>query len=701
MSSSCHLLKIKKEVECSICCEIFTAPKILELCNHVYCKKCLIDLAKSKGGSSFPCPQCRVECKLPDGGVDGLKDDLMTKSFVEILAASDSERPISENAVMCSICHELEVKSVCDLCDCDLCPDCRSSHLDETKQTGDHIIYDFCMKHKRRMKHFCYKCDVLICAKCLRTDHSKEDHGTHMYKTFVTDQVKSLKEQADKLLNTTKSTADRITKVDLYLTGAKRKFESKKKKIMDESNAAINPLARDIYDVKQEIKKLKIRLNQLENEKATHVENMEAKIKEIDKVHFDSFEVEPSRITLSTAVEWLATTKDRLKELKQQNWHGVEHHQQIVACRSGTVAIASILGDLQGSIDKIELVGQFSEGAELNVSPDEQVCHLSGNAEVDVTHNAGSSRAEHDSRSAAMAEVAERITKTNSYAWSFPTGFPRSQSRLIREWNFDTNGPSCIYSVVCLPEGLAILDGTSDISQSKIFYFPSMDVKDFKEVTQGVTLSKDLTANVRGDLVLLRTGKPHLRVYLFARNYQRYENIAYQVAFTRPHALACTGEVIIVLDGFHPDVNIFVLTCEGEVLHSLKESHHGRLAYDSLNQMVYISFPGSEAFKLSGDTLSPTGKIPELPRALLVRDICCGADGIIVAAGMLRHKLSGYSHESRHRLMVILLIDDKISIVNTGEPIFVDENVDRIRIDIKEKVLIIGIGAKLLFYQMI
>ncbi len=61
---------LEKEITCAICQEHYTDPKILP-CLHCYCKQCIFKLALRVGqGKPFPCPECRKDTVLPEGGVE-------------------------------------------------------------------------------------------------------------------------------------------------------------------------------------------------------------------------------------------------------------------------------------------------------------------------------------------------------------------------------------------------------------------------------------------------------------------------------------------------------------------------------------------------------------------------------------------------------------------------------------------------------
>ena len=68
-------------VTCEICQEVFNQPKILP-CSHSFCRQCLIDWKKSSGGSSFPCPKCRIPFS---GNIEDLTTDFRANQLIDAM----------------------------------------------------------------------------------------------------------------------------------------------------------------------------------------------------------------------------------------------------------------------------------------------------------------------------------------------------------------------------------------------------------------------------------------------------------------------------------------------------------------------------------------------------------------------------------------------------------------------------------------
>ncbi|XP_064638258.1 probable E3 ubiquitin-protein ligase MID2 [Lineus longissimus] len=336
-----NLSAIEKHLECSICCETINEPKILESCHHVFCKKCISDLVKSKKGKkSFPCPECRVICKLPSGGVDGLKDDSMVANLVRLLN-------FPEDTGKCFLCagQDLAV-SVCDFCDLDLCKNCSRQHHQEDL---DHVIYDLCETHGKRMKRYCYKCEKIICVTCYQQEHSAEDHATGPYGDFASNNLTSLTKKIDEISYRANSTETRIEKVELQITQAR----SKKKAIIDESNAAIESLTLETNDVRMEIEALQIRLHQLESERETKTEDMESQIKVIDSESY-VYDAEAYMAIVTEKIADLVSTRTQLTRLAGESVLGDAHYEEVLESKCRLEDAESAFICLKQKVDEME-----------------------------------------------------------------------------------------------------------------------------------------------------------------------------------------------------------------------------------------------------------------------------------------------------------------------------------------------------------
>ncbi|XP_033635954.1 E3 ubiquitin-protein ligase TRIM56-like [Asterias rubens] len=190
------LEKIRQDyLECSICQEEYTEPKVLD-CLHSFCKHCLLEYHTSKyeDAKTLICPICQKETQLPEEGVK----DLKTNSILTGLASQLGQVSLSQNAkLLCDLCEEKhDALHFCFDCPMFICASCykmhqkvpaSSSHKVATlKDIRDGKIamkksqiksHPACQTHEGEvMRFYCTTCDVMICRDCTVIDHPKPHH---------------------------------------------------------------------------------------------------------------------------------------------------------------------------------------------------------------------------------------------------------------------------------------------------------------------------------------------------------------------------------------------------------------------------------------------------------------------------------------------------------------------------------------------
>ena len=205
---------LEKEITCIICHEHYTDPKVLPCC-HYYCKECISKLSLKAGGANkpFPCPECRKDTILPEGGVDSLP----TAFFINRMKAIHSkleQAPVKQVSETCEICFDDKPEAFCQQCEKYICDDCVKSHR-EMKALCKHEVnliekgdgkdaafrepsLPACEKHvEQPLKYYCYDCNCLICDSCATTEH--KDHHHQLLKVAALDIKKRLAEQMQPL----------------------------------------------------------------------------------------------------------------------------------------------------------------------------------------------------------------------------------------------------------------------------------------------------------------------------------------------------------------------------------------------------------------------------------------------------------------------------------------------------------------------
>ena len=148
---------IKNELNCSICLDTYTDPKILQ-CFHVYCQKCLIKLVirDQQGQLSLSCPICRQVTSIPASGAAGLQSAFHINRLLELVNKHKETKDTSASAEKV---------------------DSKAESLSPSKSSAI-----FCSEHDgREVELFCETCEQLLCYKCVIK--GGKHHG-HNYKNI-------------------------------------------------------------------------------------------------------------------------------------------------------------------------------------------------------------------------------------------------------------------------------------------------------------------------------------------------------------------------------------------------------------------------------------------------------------------------------------------------------------------------------------
>ena len=137
------LKKVEDQLDCSICLDTYTDPKLLQ-CLHVFCRKCLVKLVvrDQQGQLILTCPICRQDTPVPANGTAGLQPAFHINHLLEIaeeLKKATVDPPASaERAeiISTSLIPEIERIKVC------------------------------CLDHEKKVELYCMKCEEPICLKC-------------------------------------------------------------------------------------------------------------------------------------------------------------------------------------------------------------------------------------------------------------------------------------------------------------------------------------------------------------------------------------------------------------------------------------------------------------------------------------------------------------------------------------------------------
>ncbi len=217
---------LEKEITCAICQEHYTDPKTLP-CLHCYCKQCILKLALRVGqGKPFPCPECRKDTVLPEGGVEELQSDFKLNRLKSMYL---KHKKALSKQVTCEICNaKATAEAFCHQCDKFVCKNCIDMHSVMTAFFEGHECVPIeqlqifqseqllpkhpepkkCSVHKKKLKIFCFDCNKLICRDCTVKDH--RDHNIEFNNVAADDKKKQLLEMLKPLKEVKESLSQSI-----------------------------------------------------------------------------------------------------------------------------------------------------------------------------------------------------------------------------------------------------------------------------------------------------------------------------------------------------------------------------------------------------------------------------------------------------------------------------------------------------------
>ena len=188
------LKKLADQLECSICLDSFTNPKLLQ-CFHVFCKDCLEPLVlRNQHGLSLRCPNCRRSTLIPANGVSGLQPAFHVHHLFEIQDALQKvKQGLEGQKTLCEKCKKREVNGFCRDCGKFVCEACIEVHkiwdeysthkvisLEQLKSDATEMVPPtkktlYCSKHPgKELDLFCETDQELICRDCIVKTH--RDH---------------------------------------------------------------------------------------------------------------------------------------------------------------------------------------------------------------------------------------------------------------------------------------------------------------------------------------------------------------------------------------------------------------------------------------------------------------------------------------------------------------------------------------------
>ncbi|XP_019647723.1 PREDICTED: LOW QUALITY PROTEIN: uncharacterized protein LOC109488024 [Branchiostoma belcheri] len=241
-------------LECTICLEPYKDPKILP-CLHTFCKGCLEKFVAKQGEAKdrFPCPTCRIETVLPEGGVAGLKNNFFVLSLRDTVQAHKSVASVEEDKVSCDVCEEEVATCGCAVCEKFLCEECTRAHR-RAKRTRDHEAVGvaelkewlitktsstksgslpMCPKHEdEKLKFYCETCQSPICRDCTVLQHKDHKYG------YLADVVSDVRAKIKGKLEATRPKIEEYRDAAGVVAEKQAELDTRSKKAADDIDAA-------------------------------------------------------------------------------------------------------------------------------------------------------------------------------------------------------------------------------------------------------------------------------------------------------------------------------------------------------------------------------------------------------------------------------------------------------------------------------
>ena len=123
------------ELDCSLCLDSFTKPKVLP-CGHTFCLDCLSKYSESLANKyRFPCPLCKEVTTVPFQSIEHLPNNYVAQNMIAKI-----KKPQKNESVLCDICEESSlIASFCKKCENSMCKICTINHK---KFKSDHELYN-------------------------------------------------------------------------------------------------------------------------------------------------------------------------------------------------------------------------------------------------------------------------------------------------------------------------------------------------------------------------------------------------------------------------------------------------------------------------------------------------------------------------------------------------------------------------------
>ncbi|XP_073468185.1 E3 ubiquitin/ISG15 ligase TRIM25-like [Aquarana catesbeiana] len=292
---------LRKELECSVCLNIYTDPVTLK-CGHNFCRDCIgrvWDTLEGSGG--YSCPECRE--KFQDR--PALHRNITLRNIVENFLSTHPDR--EESGVFCTYCIHTPVPAVisCLHCEASLC----DNHLRVHSKSPEHVLCDpttslenrKCSVHKELLKYYCTEDSSCICISC-RLDGEHRGHQVETLDEASEMKKKKLRNVLQKLMTEREEMEKRVQSLQEH----RRKVQGE----ADDETERVTVLFRD----------LRRRLEDLENRVLREISGQAERISGIINDLVQDLEIKKEELSRKMGdIEELCNMTDPLTVLQESD----------------------------------------------------------------------------------------------------------------------------------------------------------------------------------------------------------------------------------------------------------------------------------------------------------------------------------------------------------------------------------------------
>ncbi|XP_073480896.1 E3 ubiquitin/ISG15 ligase TRIM25-like [Aquarana catesbeiana] len=213
----------RKELDCSICLNIYTNPVTLR-CGHNFCQDCIEGvLYTQKVSGVYCCPECREEFQERPK----LSRNITLCNIMESVRSTEPEKEEKESQIFCMYCIHSPMPAVksCLHCEASLCDD----HLRVHSKSPQHVLSDLttpqknrkCSVHEKILEYYCTEDSACLCGSC----RLHGDHQEH--------QVEALEEAFEKRKENLTNALQRLVKKREEMEESIKSLQKYKRKVQD------------------------------------------------------------------------------------------------------------------------------------------------------------------------------------------------------------------------------------------------------------------------------------------------------------------------------------------------------------------------------------------------------------------------------------------------------------------------------------